>query len=52
MDKTTDEKSIITLYSIEELVYFLKQNEGSVISVQIELDEAAVPLKQGGDGSG
>ena len=52
MEKTTDENDIITLYSIRELAEFLKENEGSIISVQIELDEDGSPHKQGGDGSG
>ena len=52
MDKTADENGIIILHSITELAEFLKENEGSIVSVQIELDETAVPLKHGGDGSG
>ena len=52
MEKNTDEKDIITLHSISELAEFLKENEGSIISVQIEPDERAEPQKQGGDGIG
>ena len=52
MEKITDEKDIITLHSISELAEFLKKNEGSIISVQIEPNEGVKPQKQGGDGIG
>ena len=52
MEKITYEKDIITLHSISELAEFLKENEGSIISVQIEPDEGTEPRKQGGDGIG
>ena len=52
MEKPTDEKNTIMLHSISELAEFLKENEGSIISVQIELDEDGSPHKQGGDGGG
>ena len=52
MEKNTDEKDIIILHSISELAEFLKENKGSIISVQIEPDEGAKPQKQGGDGIG
>ena len=52
MDKRKNEKDIPILYSISELAEFLKENEGCIISVQIELDEGAVPHKQGGDSDG
>ena len=52
MEKITDEKDIITLHSISELAEFLKENDGSIISVQIEPDERTEHLKQGGDSIG
>ena len=52
MEKTTDEKNIITLYSIRELAEILEENEGSAISVQIEPEETDAPLEKRGDGSG
>ena len=52
MEKIKDEKDIITLHSITELAEFLKENEGSIISVQIEPDKGTEPQKQGGDGIG
>ena len=52
MEKTTDEKNIIILHSISELAEFLEENEGSVISVQIEPEATATPLEKRGDGSG
>ncbi len=52
MEKTIDENDIITLHSIRELADFLEENEGSVISVQVELETAAAPLEKRGDGSG
>ena len=50
MEKTTDENDIITLHSIRELAEFLRENAGSIVSVQIEPDEDKTPHKQGGDG--
>ena len=52
MEKTTDENDIITLHSIGELAEFLEENEGSVISVQIETKTTVTPLEKRGDGSG
>lgn len=52
MEKTTDEKNIIILHSISELAEFLEENEGSVISVQIELETTAASHEKRGDGSG
>ena len=52
MEKTTDENDIITLHSIRELAEFLEENEGSVISVQIEPETTAASHEKRGDGSG
>ena len=52
MENTTDENNIIILHSISELAEFLEKHEGSVISVQIEPETAAVPFDKRGDGSG
>ena len=51
MEKTTDEKNVIILHSISELAEFLEENEGSVISVQIEPETTAASLEKRGDGS-
>lgn len=52
MEKTTDGKGIVILNSISELKDFLKENEGKIVSVQIELVKEPSPPETGGDGNG
>ena len=51
MGKTTKEENIIMLNSIRELTDFIKENDGKIINVQIEVCRDK-KCEQRGDGSG
>ena len=52
MDKTTEEKDIVTLDSSRKLKEVLAENPLAIVSVQIEFNRKPDPPEQGGDGNG